>query len=300
MTEQPNISKIQRFSLDDGDGIRTTVFLKGCPLSCVWCHNPESKSPQKTLSYIRSNCINCRKCESVCEYGVHRFEDNGFHKVVYNACRHCEKCVKVCQKSCLDIIGEKMTAEEIMEIVRKDKAYYKDNGGLTISGGEPLTYPVFVLELVKLAKQNKINVAIETSGFSPMETIENLLPYVDQWLFDYKAGSPQKHLELCGKDNKQIFNNFELIAKSGCNIRIRYPFINGINNAEEDFNILIKLIKKTGRKIPIQIMPYHIMGISKAENIGVSYDERLPKYNMHENTVTQAKDSLKRLGGCVL
>lgn len=295
----PKIINIQRFCLDDGDGIRTTVFLKGCPLSCKWCHNPESQSANPQLSFVSSYCCNCGQCAVVCPNKVHDFS-SGQHIIDFSKCAHCGNCTKVCLKGCLEIIGENYSIENIMNIVKQDIPFYKNGGGLTISGGEPLLYCDFVSELASLAKQNNINVTIETSGYGSIQSVEASFPLVDQWLFDYKAGTKEKHIELCGVSNERIFENFLFLAKKNTNIRIRYPFIPGINDSDEDINILAKLIHNCNRDIPVQLMPYHILGISKAKNIGNQYSSNLPLENANEQDILAAKRKLGTLGITVI
>ncbi|KAB2844878.1 MAG: glycyl-radical enzyme activating protein, partial [Melioribacteraceae bacterium] len=173
---------IQRFSLHDGPGIRTTIFLKGCPLDCAWCHNPESKSFKRQLSYNENLCTSCMECSKVCENNVHSFV-NGKHIVDFDACELCGKCVDVCPSGALQIIGKEYSADEIISLVLKDKKYFENsNGGVTISGGEPLAQFKFTKNLLVKAKKEGLHTAVETCGFAKEQQYLEILPYVDLFL----------------------------------------------------------------------------------------------------------------------
>ena len=181
------ILDIQKFSIHDGPGIRTTVFLKGCPLNCLWCHNPESKSFNPQLSYDINKCNMCRKCETVCPVKAHKFEKN-VHHIECSACTLCGKCAEACPAGSLSIYGKVMSVDEIIAEVEKDKSFFDNTGGgITISGGEPLSRIEFTLALAKAAKEREIHVTVETSGFAPQESMEKIADYTDLFLFDYKV-----------------------------------------------------------------------------------------------------------------
>ena len=179
------IFDIQRFSVDDGPGIRTTVFFKGCPLSCVWCHNPESHNVKSELMYNASLCIFCRGCASVCVNGVHSFDDDGTHNVKHSSCVACGSCGKICPSRALEIAGYEEELSEIINKVISDKAFYdRSGGGLTLSGGEPLYQSKAAIALCRMAKESGLHVAIETCGFAPEAVIREIADSVDLFLFD--------------------------------------------------------------------------------------------------------------------
>ena len=208
------VFNIQKFSVNDGPGIRTTVFLKGCPLKCIWCHNPESQMRDKELMYNASKCVSCRLCESKCKNGAHVFNGTE-HVFAREKCISCGECC-ICPSSALEIAGEIKTSEQVISEVLKDKVFYDNsNGGMTLSGGEPMYQFEFAKELLISARENMIHTAIETCGFAPGEHYSEIVPLVDLFLFDYKESSPEKHREYTGVSNELILKNLELINSLG-------------------------------------------------------------------------------------
>lgn len=266
------ILDIQKFSIHDGPGIRTTVFLKGCPLNCLWCHNPESKNFRPQLSYDGNKCIMCRKCEAVCPVNVHKFENN-VHYADYSNCILCGKCVEVCPAAALSVYGKVMSIDEIIKEAEKDKKFFDNTGGgITISGGEPLSQGEFSTALAKAAKERGIHVTVETSGFTTKESIEKIAEYTDLFLFDYKVSDIELSEELIGtKDLKKILENLDLIYSKKKDIIIRCPFIPGYNITEKHFRKIAGLERKYPDLLGIEILPYHNFGRNKAENIGDTY-----------------------------
>lgn len=262
------IFDIQRCSIYDGPGIRTTVFLKGCPLNCLWCHNPEGISLTQNLYFNYESCTNCFKCVFVCPNKVHFIKEDR-HEVNFELCKLCGKCVNVCVYSALKIIGYRAEAEMVMKEVIKDVRYYKESGGgLTLSGGEPMLQIEFATELLRLAKVNCINTCVETSGFSSRQNYENILPLVNIWLFDYKATDEKVHKRLTGVSNKSILENLKYLYDSGAQIILRCPMIPNINDFEEHFLAISVIEKEYPNLKAIEILPYHNMGVFKALYIG--------------------------------
>ena len=267
------ILDIQKFSIHDGPGIRTTVFLKGCPLNCLWCHNPESKSFNPQLSYDINKCNMCRKCETVCPVKAHKFEKN-VHHIEYSACTLCGKCVEACPAGSLSIYGKVMSVDEIIAEVEKDKSFFDNTGGgITISGGEPLSRIEFTLALAKAAKEREIHVTVETSGFAPQESMEKIADYTDLFLFDYKVSDNELSEKLIGiKDLDKISENLDLIYSKKKDIIIRCPFIPEYNITEKHFRQIAELEEKYPDLLGIEILPYHNFGKNKADNIGDKYE----------------------------
>ena len=267
------ILDIQKFSIHDGPGIRTTVFLKGCPLNCLWCHNPESKSFNPQLSYDINKCNMCRKCETVCPVKAHKFEKN-VHHIEYSACTLCGKCAEACPAGSLSIYGKVMSVDEIIAEVEKDKSFFDNTGGgITISGGEPLSRIEFTLALAKAAKEREIHVTVETSGFAPQESMEKIADYTDLFLFDYKVSDNELAEKLIGtKDLKKILENLDLIYSKKKDIIIRCPFIPEHNITEKHFRQIAELEEKYPDLLGIEILPYHNFGKNKADNIGDKYE----------------------------
>ena len=219
------IFDIQRHSLHDGPGIRTTIFLKGCPLQCIWCHNPESISDEKEIAFFEERCTRCGACVNECPNQVHSIEDNK-HILDRVHCHCCGKCTEVCLSGALEITGKEMTVEEVLQPVMRDVNYYTTSGGgVTLSGGEPMQQFGFVLEFLKEAKEKDLHTCLDTSGLAPTEHFETILPYVDLFLFDYKATQSEKHFQLTKASNELVNQNFRYIYDRGARIELRCPLI---------------------------------------------------------------------------
>lgn len=262
------IFDIQRFSTGDGAGIRTTVFLKGCPLRCLWCHNIESQDFDAQIAYYSEDCLLCGACASVCPSLCHKIED-GVHTFERKNCAVCGKCTQACMCGALLTTGKYMTVSEVMERVMRDKLFYGTTGGLTVSGGEPIAQFEFTYALAKAARECDISFMIETSGFGKRSNFEALVPLCDGFLFDIKA-SGERHSELVGVEDTQILKNLDAIYKLGANIILRVPVIPDANIDASFVQKLKGLIKKYPKLQGVEFMPYHKIGISKAERYGLS------------------------------
>lgn len=266
------IFDIQRCSMHDGPGIRTTVFLKGCPLSCKWCHNPESQRLNPQLAFYEEKCIGCKACVGECMSNVHQFSENK-HIVDFKKCSGCGKCSSVCGNGALKLLGERISAEKIIDIVNRDRAYYDcSGGGLTVTGGEPFYQYEFLKELVRSAKNEKIHVCVETCGFVHTEKLTELLPYIDMFLFDYKETSPELHKKYTGVDNKLILENLQYLYNKGKQIILRCPIIPSYNDNIAHLRGIHELEQKFDKLAGIEIMPYHDLGKGKASAIGNAYE----------------------------
>lgn len=268
MTTSGLIFDVQRFALNDGPGIRTTVFLKGCPLNCQWCHNPESQSFAEQLSFNFSKCTNCLSCVEACPYGAH-YVNNGVHKMNHDICKTCGKCVDSCLYNALKIFGKNADADSLMVEIKKDFQYYKaSGGGLTISGGEPMSQFTFTKALLMAAKEKGIHTCLDTCGYAPTEYYEEILHYVDIFLFDYKATDDNKHKELTGVSNALILKNLNYLYSKGASIILRCPLIQGINDDIEHMRELANMYQRYPKLLKIDIMPYHNIGNDKYCQIG--------------------------------
>lgn len=271
MYSKGKIFNIQRFSTSDGPGIRTVVFMKGCPLNCAWCHNPESKSSAAEIFYKSEHCIACGVCVDICSVNGHTLSD-GIHLFDREKCIRCGKCAEVCYSNALEICGEERTAEEIMAIVLRDKPFYEQSGGgLTLSGGEPLMQYDFSLSLLKLAKKNHLHTAIETSGFSAKD-FAVLNDFVDLWLYDIKVFPEKEHIKHTGVSNKVIFDNLYRLNRIGAKTVLRCPVIPGINLNPEHFEAIADLANTLDHVIAIHLEPYHPLGLSKAKQLDKAQD----------------------------
>ena len=270
------VFNIQHFSIHDGPGIRTTVFMKGCPLSCVWCHNPESIKKHTELSYNSEKCSGCGACLKICENKGHVFntDENGdllSHALNRENCMICGKCAGVCYYNSLELIGKDYTADEVIKDVMRDGVFYETSGGgITLSGGEPMYQFDFTLELLKKSKINGLHTCIETSGFASPEQFERIIPYIDLFLYDYKYDYrlPEKHKEYCGVSNEVIMKNLKLLNDSKSKIILRCPIIPGINDNSEHFKSIAETAEKYDGITEVDLEPYHPLGISKNMNIG--------------------------------
>ena len=261
---------IQRFSIHDGPGIRTTVFLKGCPLNCLWCHNPESKSSKPQLSFTPMRCIGCGACLKACKHNAHKLNEKGEHVIDRSACVLCGECVKTCYAEALEMIGKTMTVEEVIEEVMKDEPFYETSGGgMTISGGEPLFQPDFSVALLESAKAHKLDTGIETSGFASWATLERFIPLVDHFMFDIKETDPKRHEHVTGRPLEPIVANLKKLHDSGAEILVRFPMVPNVNALPEHFKGIGKLAKSLPNVKGFEIMPYHRLGESKLDRLGL-------------------------------
>ena len=250
------IFDIERNSYVDGPGIRTTVFLKGCPLSCVWCHNPESQSFEKQIMFYKSKCIGCGKCREVCPNNL-------------KSCDFCGRCELYCPADARKICGKEYTTDEVLKEIVKDKPFYENSGGgVTLSGGEPLAQYDFSLELLKKAKENGIHTAIETCGYAEKSKILEIAKYVDLFLFDCKETDQELHKKYTGVDNKIILENLKALSDAGSKIILRCPIIPGFNDRAEHFKGISEIADKFSGIEHIEIEPFHPHGESKYSALG--------------------------------
>jgi len=267
------VFNIQKFSIHDGPGIRTTVFLKGCPLHCLWCHNPEGLSREREIEFEPTKCIGCRVCEAACPRGCHSFDGEGRHLYDRTACTRCGTCVTACLPGSLKNVGNEMTVDEVMKKVMADKIFYDTSGGgMTVSGGEPFFQPDFTLALLRAAKEEGLHTAAETSGFCSRETILSALPLLDLFLFDYKATGDELHRKLTGVPQAPILSNLRALSEAGAKIVLRCPIIPGANDTEEHFAAIAALMETTPGIEHADLEPYHPLGTGKAPKIGKTQD----------------------------
>ena len=265
-----NVLNIQRFCTDDGPGIRTTVFLKGCPLKCIWCHNPESQSRFSEMMYDERKCIGCGSCISVCPKKCHAIQE--FHVFDRKDCFACGKCAEICSAKALELYGKEMQAEDVVKELKKDIVFYlATNGGITVSGGEPLFQPSFTAEILKLCKESGMYTALETCGYASESVFSEVIRYCDVILFDIKETDEEKHIAFTGVSLNPILRNLEILNEKGIPFIIRAPIIPTLNDREEHFENLLRLREKFENCEKIQIMPYHNFGSYKYEKLGRKY-----------------------------
>ncbi len=261
------IFDIQRFSIQDGPGIRTTVFLKGCPLHCLWCHNPESGDCRPELFYEEKKCAGCLRCEAVCPKSLHRFE-KGDHFFQREGCLRCMRCAGVCPTKALERCGEEKETGEILSVVLKDEIFYRQsNGGMTLSGGEPLLQYDFSTSLLAEAKAMGLHTAVETSGYCT-RNLEEINRYVDLWLYDIKLTDREQHLRYTGVFPEIIWENLRFLNRIGAHIVMRCPIIPDVNLTEEHFRGVALLARELSHLQAVQFEPYHPLGVRKNFRLG--------------------------------
>lgn len=264
------VFNIQRYSIHDGMGIRTIVFLKGCPLSCVWCSNPESQSKSPQILFNETKCLHCNSCTAHCPKGA-IFEREGIKLIDYQ-CNLCKICLNVCHADGLSLVGENKTVEQVMEQVRKDRAFYGDSqGGLTLSGGEPALQWEFCEALLDACAEEGINTAMETCGYANWETFGRLVSRVDTLLYDIKHTDPQKHRELTGVDNTIILENAKRAAKLAKKMIVRIPVIPICNGNPREIEKIADFIATLKKVEEIHLLPYHAFGRGKYKELGRIY-----------------------------
>jgi glycyl-radical enzyme activating protein family len=261
---------IQRFCLHDGPGVRTTVFFKGCPLRCPWCSNPESISPSPEIYHIRSKCIACGECVSACKEGCLELAD-GELRIDRGKCAGCFSCVAACPTRALVKKGEETTAAELLRKALADRDFYDESGGgVTVSGGEPLSQPRAVAEFLRLVKAEGLHTAMETSGFASREALLGVLPYCDLVYIDVKHADPLRHREIVGQDNGIIHDNLRYLAGTGKEVIVRLPLIPGYNMDGDSIDKLIALLKPLA--LPVEPLLFHQFGKNKYLSVGRKYD----------------------------
>lgn len=264
------VSRIQHFSTEDGPGIRTTVFLQGCSQHCMWCHNPETISLKPVMVFYKNACRNCGLCTYVCENKAHRMEE-GKHIYDRNLCVLCGKCTGSCRSHALFLSGKKQSVSEVWDYISSDSMFYSQtDGGVTISGGEPLLQPEFVKAIAVKCKENGINVIIDTAGDVPFENFRTVLPYTDEFYYDIKACSKEDYKAWTGGDYTRITENLRKLIESGAKIRIRVPDIPGYQKKPGFRSKLAELLKTLGgEKLPVDFLPFHRFGFSKYEGLDI-------------------------------
>lgn len=259
------LTEIERFSLKDGPGIRTTVFFKGCNMACKWCHNPETLSVKPQLMVYPKNCIGCGACIQACGTGARTLQDG---KLCYDRslCVNCGACARNCFTGALVMSGQEMTVEEVMEEVLQDRAYYRNSGGgVTLSGGELTTQPEFALELLTALKKEGISTALETNLYAPWSVYEKLLPVVDLMMFDIKLFDSAAHKKWTGVPNERILENAKKVAASGKPYLVRTPVIPGANDTEEEIGNIAEFVGKLGGAQYYELLLFNPLGESKYE-----------------------------------
>lgn len=272
--EMKNITNIQKFSIHDGDGIRTTVFFKGCPLKCEWCHNPETQRFEKEMQVDRKKCTGCGTCASVCPNGAVRMTEDHRPSWDPKACTFCGKCENFCPAGVREIVGREYTVKELTKELMKDQMFYEESGGgVTFSGGEVMSMDMdFILAMAKELKRQDVTLTIDTCGYVPYERFEKILPYVNTFLYDVKVMDPELHKKYMGTDNKLILENLIRLSQDGARIYIRIPTIKEVNGNEQNMKETIAFLKEHDiHPAGVNLLPYHDTGSGKYAKLGMEY-----------------------------
>ena len=265
------VFNIQRFSVQDGPGIRTTVFVKGCPLQCPWCSNPESINPYPEVAHISAVCKQCGTCKANCEMEAISFAEKGI-KIDRDKCNNCGKCVDVCPHGAIKMFGQEMSVQEVHDEIVKDKLYYhRSDGGVTVSGGEALNQARFVSALFELCQEEGIHTTLDTSGCGRQDDLEMILENTDLVLFDMKLMDPGSHIATVKASNQTILRNAKMIVEKGIPMIIRIPLIPGFVDTDENIEGIAKFVHELDSGLPVNILPYHKMGMGKYDMLDREY-----------------------------
>jgi len=270
MQTSGTVFDIKGFAIHDGPGIRTTVFLKGCPLRCDWCHNPESQAQAPVLAQFPNNCIGCGKCLERCPHdGLTRGEEQVL--IDRSRCVACGTCAETCYAEALVVRGRRMTVAEVIAEVLKDRPFYENSGGgMTLSGGEPLFQPEFAIALLRAAKAEGLHNCLDTCGYVPWEVLEAATAYCDLVLYDLKTVDPRLHRTWTGRNNQRILENLRALTSDGVPVQLRMPLVPGFNDRPEDMAAAARFIMELAHPPPLEILPYHRLGEGKHEALGVT------------------------------
>lgn len=275
MADGPCVFNIQKFSIHDGNGIRTTIFFKGCPLSCLWCHNPESQRYTQEMLIYHDRCTACGACAAHCPSGVNSIVD-GVLQVDRSKCTACGVCTDWCLNNAREIAGKHYTVQELVKEAEKDRAFYEQSGGgITLSGGETLAQDMdYIEKLCRILYNKGYSVNIDTCGYAPYEHFQRILPYVDTFLYDIKAMDPEMHRHYMGVDNALILENLKRLNQDGAKINLRLPIIGGVNDSEEFLLQVIDFVRENNIHLTqVNLLPYHNTGAHKYGKLDRSYDE---------------------------
>lgn len=299
----PLVTEIQRFCLQDGPGIRSTVFLKGCPLHCPWCHNPETQNPGQEYYFYEKKCSKCGRCEEICPQHastlITDIKKGPVLQIDRDLCIKCMQCVEVCPSGARSIVGQRLTLEEIERELLSDIMFYRNSGGgITISGGEPLFYPEFTRTLARNMKSQGVHVAIETCCFQKWEVIESLLDSVDIFIVDIKTLNKEKHKEVVGGALQPILDNIECLLDAGALVRIHLPLIPGFNDSEQDFQAYLDYFEQRALRFEgVDLLPFHSFGEGKYTQLGMEKVKGFENMkDMEVVSIIPFANALKKLG----
>ena len=264
------IFDVKRFAIHDGAGIRTTLFVKGCPLRCPWCHNPEGRTKSIEPMWFSTICVHCAECEHSCGRQAIKLESNRVH-IDKSKCTVNADCVQTCPSNALKLSGRVVTAQQAYEELIKDEVFYMSKGGVTLSGGEPLTQPDFSLAVLELCKKDGLNTAVETCLYARKEDVLRFVPLIDQFFIDIKILDEEKHKKIIGSGNKRILENFLALCEAGANICIRIPLIPGFTDDDDNIKDIAEFVAANCRQAQIELLNYNPLAKNKFDTINETY-----------------------------
>lgn len=288
-----SVTEIQRFCMHDGPGIRTTVFLKGCPLRCAWCHNPETQNNGAELLFYSNKCIGCGACRDSCLQGAHLIEKQ--HIIDREKCTLCAECVNVCPTGALEICGNRFTVKELLSVAEKDQAFYGELGGITLSGGEPFAQKESTVALLKACKEKGFHTVVETCGCVDADILRAALPFVDLFLWDVKDTDDERHKKYTGASNQKILDNLTRVDAHGAKTRLRCILINGVNTNEEHYHKVARIAASLYHCEGVEWIPYHAYGGTKSTFLGRE-DSGRKEWILTQKQLEKAKEILKLNG----
>jgi pyruvate formate lyase activating enzyme len=298
------IFDIKKYAIHDGPGIRTTVFFKGCPLTCWWCHNPESISPVSQRLYRKERCIGCRECVDACTENCIEVASNGLN---WNQteCLSCGVCATRCPAEAIEFIGKKMTVDEVLAEISKDTVFYDESfGGITISGGEPLMQPSFLIELLDACKKMEFHRTVDTSGYAETRTLLETATRTDLFLYDLKHMDSEKHARFTGVHNEIILSNLKMLSQQDAEVVVRFPVVPGFNSDPENIENTGDFISSLPGIRRVDILPYHCTAAAKYKKLGLKFNTSEVSNPTREILVSIAEKLEKfgleiKIGGCI-
>lgn len=292
----PLIFDIRRYSINDGPGIRITIFMKGCPLRCAWCHNPESQSPMVQKLYTASKCIGAQDCIEVCPEDALTLTPQGIITDT-KKCTLCGLCAEACPTKAIEMSGKLYGVNELMEIIEKERIHIEHSaGGVTFSGGEPLMHPEFLIEMLDACGEKGLHRTVDTCGFVSMETLLEVAKRTDLFLYDLKLMDPAQHKKWTGVSNQLILYNLKILAETGANINIRIPFIKNVNTEIEEIRKMAEFVSQLPGKIPsVNLLPYHNIASGKYKKLEMEYNSAEME-EPSEEEIHQALEIFKNYG----
>ena len=294
-----NVFDSKRFSINDGDGIRTTIFLKGCPLRCLWCQNPEGLIPEILLWYAKTLCVSCKSCIAACEVHALRWDQRGV-AIDQTACTRCGACVTACPTGAIRFDAREMSTQDVLFEIEKDVPFYGKDGGVTLSGGECMASPAFSLEILRGCRERGIGTSIETSLYAKPETVDAFAEAADQIIADIKLIDPARHKAAIGVDNALILSNIQRLASGGANLLLRVPLIPGYTDDDENIAGIARFVASLERKIPVELLNFNPMCRDKYDAMREEYAFAPDQREISEQRVQELNQILESHGLTVI